>query len=150
MDLNVIGDWRMKGGAREPDFRRVAVLSLTSESLGNGLGIGLADFTTQRFMDEYDARVTYVNLLTATEPNAMNTREGHLPLALSSDREAIGVALFSSLAGAEPRVCRIKSTACLDEFWVSNALLEEVREDERLSILEQPAPLEFNEAGNLF
>lgn len=150
MDLNVIGDWRMKGGAREPDFRRIAVLSLTPESLGNGLGIGLADFTTQRFMHEYDARVTYVNLLTATEPNAMNTREGPLPLALSSDREAIGVALFSSLAGARPRICRIKSTACLDEFWVSEALLEEVREDERLSILEQPGPLEFNEAGNLF
>lgn len=150
MDLNVIGDWRMKGGAREPDFQRIAVLSLTPESLGNGLGIGLADFTTRRFMDEYDARVTYVNLLTATEPNAMNTREGPLPLALLSDSEAIGVALYSSLASVNPRVCRIKSTACLDELWVSEALLEEVREDETLSILEQPSPLEFNATGNLF
>jgi hypothetical protein len=150
MDLNVIGSWRMKGGQREPDFQRIAVLSLTQESLGNGLGIGLADFTTRRFMDEYDAYVTYVNLLTATEPNAMNTKEGLLPLALSSDCEAIEVALFSSLASASPRVCRIRSTARLDEFWVSEALLEEVREDETLSIVEQPAPLEFNGAGNLF
>jgi hypothetical protein len=150
MDLNVIGDWRIKGGAHEPDFRRIAVLSLTRESLGNGLGIGLADFTTRRFMEEYDAAVTYVNLLTATEPGTVNTREGPLPLALASDREAVGVALFSALAPARPRVCRIRSTARLDEFWVSEALLEEVAENDSLVVEERPAALEFDEAGNLF
>jgi hypothetical protein len=150
MDLNVIGNWRMSGGAHEPDFRRIVVLALTHASLGNGLGIGLADFTTQRFMDEYDAGVTYVNLLTATEPGAMNTREGPLPLMLSSDREAMEVALFSSLASIRPRICRIRNTARLDEFWVSEALLEEVAQNENLTLAEQPAALEFNEAGNLF
>ena len=49
MDLNVIGSWRMNGGSRDPDFRRIVVLSLTRGSLGNGLGIGLAVFTTERF-----------------------------------------------------------------------------------------------------
>ncbi len=68
MDLNVIGTWRMKGGEHKPDFRRIAVLSLTEGSLGNGLGIGLADFTTERFMDAYDPGATYINLLTAAEP----------------------------------------------------------------------------------
>lgn len=150
MDLNVIGNWRMTGGAHEPDFRRIAVLSLTHESLGNGLGIGLADFTTQRFIDEYDPSVTYVNLLTATEPGAMNTREGPLPLVLPSDREAIEVALFSSLAGISPRICRIKSTARLDEFWVSEALLEEVSQNENLSQAEQPESVGFDAMGNLF
>jgi hypothetical protein len=150
MDLNVIGDWRIKGGAHDPDFRRIAVLSLTHASLGNGLGIGLADFTTRRFMDEYDAGVTYVNLLTATEPGTVNTREGPLPLALASDRETIGVALFSSLASERPRVCRIKNTALLDEFWVSEALLEEVTRNDSLSVEEKPAALEFDGAGNLF
>jgi hypothetical protein len=150
MDLNVIGSWRIKGGAHDPDFRRIAVLSLTPESLGNGLGVGLADFTTRRFTDEYDAGVTYVNLLTATEPGTLNTREGPLPLALASDREAIGVALFSSLAAERPRVCRIHSTARLDEFWVSEALLEEVAQNDSLSVEDEPAALEFDEAGNLF
>jgi hypothetical protein len=126
------------------------VLSLTPESLGNGLGIGLADFTTRRFMDEYDPAVTYVNLLTATEPGAMNCREGLLPLALPTDREAIEVALFSSLASERPRLCRIKNTACLDEFWVSEALLGEVEQNQNLRVIEQPAPLEFDAAGNLF
>jgi hypothetical protein len=150
MDLNVIGDWRMKGGTHEPDYRRIAVLSLTPESLGNGLGIGLADFTTRRFMEEYDAAVTYVNLLTATEPGALNTREGPLPLALPSDREAMGVALFSSLASGRPRVCRIRSTARLDEFRVSEALLEEVASNDSLSVEEEPREVEFDAAGNLF
>src|ERR1043165_3190500 len=150
MDLNVIGNWRMSGGPPQPDYRRIVVLSLTRESLGNGLGIGLADFTTQRFMDEYDPAVTYVNLLTATEPNAMNTREGPLPLAIASDKEAIEIALFSSLAGTSPRICRIKSTARLDEFWVSEALLEEVSQSENLSQVEQPEPVGFDQKGNLF
>jgi len=149
MDLNVIGNWRMTGGPPEPDYRRIAVLSLTSASLGNGLGIGLADFTTQRFMDEYDPGVTYVNLLTATEPDAMNTKEGPLPLALESDREAIEVALFSSLASARPRVCRIKSTAMLDEMWVSEALMEEVNQNTRLRVSSGVAPVQFDQKGNL-
>jgi hypothetical protein len=150
MDLNVIGNWRMAGGAREPDYQRIVVLSLTPESLGNGLGIGLADFTTQRFLQEFDPAVTYVNLLTATEPSAMNTKEGLLPLALASDREAIEVAMYSSLASASPRICRIKNTALLDELWVSEALLEEVEQNANLSVAQPLAPMSFNAAGNLF
>ena len=150
MDLNVIGNWRMNGGPREPDFRRIVVLSLTEASLGNGLGIGLADFTTERFVQKFDWQTTYVNLFTATEPGVMNTREGQLPLALPSDRAAIEAGLFSSLASADPRVCRIRSTAQLDEFFVSKALVREIEGNEKFSMKGQPAELEFNTAGNLF
>lgn len=151
MDLNVIGSWRMNGGNPEPDFRRIVVLSLTHGSLGNGLGIGLADFTTQRFVDEFDAEVTYVNLLTATEPDVMNTKEGLLPLALASDKDAIATALFSSLASVEgPRVCRIRNTSRLDEFWSSPALLGELENDARFKIESEPMSLKFNNEGNLF
>ena len=150
MDLNVIGKWRMNGGKHEPDFYRIVVLSLTKGSMGNGLGIGLADFTTKRFMAAYDPDATYMNLLTATEPGAMNTREGPLPLALASDREAIGVALYSALTGPKPRVCRITSTAKLDEFWVSESLLGEVKENSRLSVAEKAKELRFDRKGNLF
>ena len=150
MDLNIIGPWRMNGGERKPDFRRIVVLSLTPQSLGNALGIGLADFTTQRFAEEYNADSTYINLLTATEPGAVSTRPGTLPLALSSDKEAIEVALFSALAEERPRVCRIKNTSRLDEFWVSDALLDEVEKNENLTVVQRLAPLAFNEANNLF
>ena len=149
MDPNVIGHWRNSDAPHQPDFRRIVVLSLSHASLGNGLGIGMADFTTERFAAAYDPSVSYVNLLTATEPGG-NTREGPLPLALPSDREASEVGLFSSLAGTNPRVCRIKSTAALDELWVSETMAEEVRSNPGLEMLAAPAPFAFDAAGNLF
>ena len=148
MDPNIIGHWRNADAPHHPNFRRIVVLSLTRGSLGNGLGIGMADFTTQRFADAYDAAVSYVNLLTATEPGG-NTREGPMPLALGSDREAIEVGLFSSLAGAEPRICRIKNTASLDELWISPALIAPAQKNPALSVVEPPSPLPFDADGNL-
>jgi hypothetical protein len=150
MDLNVIGNWRIKGGKHDPDFKRIVALSLTPGSCGNALGLGLADFTTERLMRDYDPHSTYINLLTATEPDSMNTREGPLPLALSSDREAAEVALYSTLAGDSPKVCRIKSTAMLDELWISESLIEGARSSSALDILSDPEPLPFDERGNLF
>jgi hypothetical protein len=149
MDPNIIGLWRNSDAPHEPNYKRIVVLSLTYPSLGNGLGIGMADFTTQRFVDSYDPDVSYVNLLTASEPGG-NTREGPLPLVLHSDREAAEVGLFSSLAGADPRVCRIRNTARLDELWASQALLAEIQANANLEILQAPASMEFDNAGNLF
>lgn len=150
MDLNVIGKWRLEGGPHDPDFRRIVVLSLTPGSCGNGLGIGLADFTTERFMRAFAPEPTNINLLTATEPDAINTREAALPVVLRNDRDAIAVALQSSLAKNGPRMCRIKSTALLDEFWISEALLPEVERNDALSTVEVPQPMRFDAAGNLF
>jgi len=149
MDPNVIGLWRNSDAPHHPNYRRIVVLSLTYPSLGNGLGIGMADFTTRRFAEAYDPAVSYVNLLTASEPGG-NTREGPLPLALDSDRQAMEVALFSSLAGASPRVCRITNTARLDEFWVSDSLLDEVQQRAGLHIVAPPSPLPFDANGNLW
>lgn len=148
MDPNIIGLWRNSDAPHRPDYRRIVVLSLTHASLGNGLGIGMADFTTKRFADEYDASVSYINLLTASEPDG-NTREGPLPLTLASDREAIEIALFSSLASQAPRVCRIKNTAVLDDMWVSEALLTEVSANPALHVFEPPSPWPFDANGNL-
>jgi hypothetical protein len=149
MDPNVIGHWRNSNAPPKPNYKRIVVMSLTHASLGNGLGIGMADFTTRRFLESFDPSVSYINLLTASEPGG-NTREGPLPLALDSDQEAIEVALFSSLAGPSPRVCRIKNTARLDELWVSEALVHEVNQNSKLNVLEPARPLPFNGAGNLF
>jgi hypothetical protein len=148
MDPNIIGLWRNSDAPHQPDYKRIVALSLTYPSLGNGLGIGMADFTTRRFIEAYDPAVSYINLLTAAEPGG-NTREGPLPLALDSDREAIEVGLFSSLAGPKPRICRIKNTALLDELWVSEALSDEVKQNPKLTLLEPSKPLAFDTKGNL-
>jgi hypothetical protein len=148
MDPNVIGLWRNSDAPHRPDYRRIVALSLTPASLGNGLGIGMADFTTQRFAEAYDPVVSYINLVTASEPGG-NTREGPVPLALPNDREAIEVALFSSLPGATERVCRIRNTAMLDDMWVSAPLLPEVERNPALHVVQAPAPLPFDQDGNL-
>jgi hypothetical protein len=148
MDPNIIGRWRHLDAPHLPDYRRIAVLSLTEASLGNGLGIGMADTTTERFAAAFDPRVTYVNLLTAIGPGG-NTREGLLPLALPSDREAAEVALYSALAGAAPRVCRIKNTGALDEMWVSEGLIDEVKSNPKLTIMSELGDPPYDSAGNL-
>jgi hypothetical protein len=58
--------------------------------------------------------------------------------------------LYSSLAGEAPRLCRIRSTAELDRFWVSEAMLDEVRRNPGLTVESDPAPPAFDAAGNLF
>ena len=148
MDPNVIGLWRNSEAPHHPDYRRIVVLSLTYPSLGNGLGIGMADFTTRRFAEAYDPAVSYVNLLTASEPGG-NTREGPLPLLLDSDQEAIEVGLFSSLPRTAPRVCRIRNTASLDQLWVSDGLLEEVGHHPGLQLVSPPGPVVYDASGNL-
>jgi hypothetical protein len=148
MDPHVIGLRRSGTAHSGPEFKRIVALSLTAASLGNGLGIGMADFTTRRFAEAYDPFATYVNLLTASEPHS-NTREGPLPLALASDKEAIEVALYSALVGNQPRLCRIRSTAELCEMWVSPALLPEVEQNPNLRIVSPPEPPDFDGQGNL-
>ncbi|MEA2552920.1 MAG: hypothetical protein QOJ65_1096 [Fimbriimonadaceae bacterium] len=150
MDLNVIGKWRLEGGERKPDIHRLVPLSLTPESLGNGIGVGLADFTTQRLADEYSPENTYINVLTATEPGAMNSWEGGLPMVLPTDRDAIEVGLYSALPRAEPRVCRIKSTAELDEFWISPALMRDIEGRPGITVEDAPESWAYDSRGNLF
>ncbi|AIE85411.1 hypothetical protein [Fimbriimonas ginsengisoli] len=149
MDVNVIGKWRTHGGERKPNYRRIVPLSLTYASLGNAIGVGLADFITERFMREYDPATTYINILTASEPDCMNTLEAGMPLALPTDRDAIEVALYSAVVQGEPKVCRIKNTARLDELWVSPALLPEVERHPDLTVLDPPEAIPFDPNGDL-
>jgi len=145
MDLNVIGRYRATGkGPEKPAIKRIVALSLTEASLGNGLGIGLADFTTQRFLDAYDPGVTYVNLLTAQEPES-TLREGPLPLALPTDREAVEVAYYSALPEDGGRICRVRNTASLDEMWISESLVEEARKQPDIAILEPPRAMPYDD-----
>jgi hypothetical protein len=144
LDPNVIGWSRLCGGKSDgPHIQRLAALSLTLPSLGNGIGIGMADFTTTRFLDRYDPHVTWVNVLTATEPES-NVREASMPLALGSDREVMEVALRAALAGEKPRICRIRSTLLLEEMFVSESLM-----DSSLEVVEALAEPAFDPEGNL-
>ena len=81
MDLNVVGMWRRTGGPVAPAYQRLAVLDLTPNSHGNGIGVGYADLIPQRLRDKVDWDATYMNCLTSANFNGAKT-----PITLADDR----------------------------------------------------------------
>jgi hypothetical protein len=101
-----------------PRVSRIFVRDLTPASNGNGIGIGMADFTTARLVKSLNLQYTYMNALTS-----LGVLPAKIPIYFDNDREAIQAAL-ASLAAPDPeklRVVRIADTLNLDRFLVSEA-----------------------------
>jgi hypothetical protein len=144
MDYNVVGMWRRIGGEKRPLFQRIAVLRMTPQSEGNGLGVGIADFTTRNLFDQLDLQKTYMNGLTAGALDAIK-----IPVVLGSDREACEAALKAANPAGPPRVAWIKNTLELQELLVSEALLPEVATISTLAVVGPPSELAFDDSGQL-
>jgi hypothetical protein len=144
MDYNVVGMWRRIGGEPVPNFERIVVLDLTEESDGNGLGVGIADFTTRRLYDKLDLYKTYMNGLTANALAAIK-----VPIVLESDRQALGVALHSVSLSEPSRVAIVRNTLELAELWVSEALIAEVERNPRLTVVGGLDTLAFDQQQRL-
>ena len=144
MDPNVIGFWRREGGPREPDYRTLVVLHLTAESHGNATGIGMADLTTRRMMDQVDLQATYMNALTSKI-----LRSARLPIPLESDRRAVETALDQVPDMGSVRLARIRNTAELETFWATAAVLPELRKNADLTVGEEALELQFDSFGRL-
>jgi hypothetical protein len=144
MDYNVVGMWRRIGGQQLPNFERIVVLDLTDESDGNGLGVGIADFTTERLFRKLDLAKMYMNGLTANALAAIK-----IPIVLESDQQAMAVALHSVGPTTAPRIAIVRSTLELDELWLSEALRDEVERQPGLSASGPLQELEFDAHGRL-
>jgi len=146
MDPNIIGMWRRFGGPRVPDFTRIVILGLTPETHGNAMGIGLADFTTQRVFDGIDHYALMMNAITAESIAAAK-----IPIIRPNDVDAIEWAIRSALRGVDrpPRVARIRNTLHLDTLAISPALLPEVDANPLLERSGDPEPLYADEDGYL-
>lgn len=124
-----------------PIIRRIFVRELDPASHGNACGIGMADFTTDRFVRAMDARATFVNVLTSLGLNAAK-----LPIHFESDREVLGAAL-ASLALSDPRTARVARIA--DTLSVETLAASETCLVPGLEVVRPAAPLAFDGAGNL-
>jgi hypothetical protein len=148
MDTNVVGRI-MFIGENEPDhprITRIVVLDLADESHGNAIGVGLADYTTQRLADKIDARATATNSIAGMTPE-----KGRTPLALPTDKEAIDAAL-TTIGSVKPeavRIVHIKNTLEIAGLDISDALLDELQGRDDLKLLEDLGPLAFDESGDL-
>ncbi len=125
---------------------RIYVRALHPDSHGNATGIGLADFVHDRLLSAMDCQATWMNALTALMP--ANAR---VPMHFPTDRQALMTAL-QTIARAEPRLAKvlwIQNTLRCGTLLASEAYLDEARRRPDLKPQGQPAPLDFDERGDL-
>jgi hypothetical protein len=148
-DPNVVGHYPTPDVAlteRDPRITRIAVLNLTDVSEGNGTGLGLADFTTEKVFRKFNFIETYCNLLTSTTATV-----GKIPMVMRHDRQALQAAIKTCLI-ADPRqvrLCRIHSTLSLDRTYVSENLVAEALRNPRTQVAGPPVEMAFDAEGNL-
>ena len=152
MDPNVSGTFGSPGRPRngEPGpilAQRTVVLDLTDESHGNFNGIGVADVTTKRLIDKSIVDVTYPNALTSTLVNMVK-----MPIFAHSDENAIKLAVrvCNMIDKQHPRIVRIANTMELSHIWVSEALVEEVKDHPHMELDGELQDWGFDENGNLW
>jgi hypothetical protein len=150
MDPNIIGrslhGYSALLGERggKPSIRRIFVRDLTPESHGNAVGVGLADFTTTRLVRQMDARVTYLNALTA-----LSLQSVKIPIHFETDREAVAAAL-QSLAmrdATQAKVVRIQDTLSLERLAVSESCAEGLRQRKDLEAVSGAEAMNFDISG---
>lgn len=143
MDTNVTGK---KPGMTAPRIGVIYVRGLTEETHGNAVGMGQADLMPRRLMEEIDLNSTYMNVFTAKR-----LQGGKIPLLTEHELQALQVLMNwrEDEATASLRLAWIRNTSKLDAFWVSEALLDEVRNNPRLEVLGGPLPMAFDGDNNL-
>jgi len=150
MDTNVVGRkraFRMQPPpAGIPVMRLIYVRGLSDKTHGNATGIGLADFTSTRLVQQMDYRATVINCLTAGYPEG-----AFIPVHFATDREVLDAALaiIGTRAPEQARILHIRNTMQLEEVDVSEPCLQEKERQTEFTILGPPRPLEFDAAGNL-
>ncbi|HEX5082856.1 MAG TPA: DUF362 domain-containing protein [Blastocatellia bacterium] len=142
MDPNVIG--RREGLKPRQEARAIYVRSLTPETHGNAIGVGMADVVSTRLVNEIDKVNTYTNALAAMNPGSVR-----IPMHFANDAECLAAAL--RLAGADPaeaRIVRVRNTLALDRFVASSAFAAEIAERDDLTVLQSSVDWRFNEEGD--
>jgi len=146
MDPNITGR-SSPLGTFEPFVERLAVLDLTEASDGSAYGVGNADVITQRLYSKIIMDNTY--------PNGITNRDGKpmmIPPVMPDDRTALLFAL-GTLSGKTldqpPRVVWLHNTLCLKEFYISESLLAQAKNVERILDIDGPYKIVFKENGSV-
>ena len=149
MDTNVVGRKFNDHGATEDDTvncKRIFVRGLTRETHGNACGIGMAEVTNQRTVDQANLVATRINALTGGHPSA-----AAVPIAFESDQEAM-LAILETVGLVDPvdsGIIQIANTLKLGEVLVSEKYSPEVRERSDLDVIAGPDAMAFDGNGNL-
>lgn len=147
MDPNITGRFAVSHVPTSKNVQHIAVLDLTEETHGNCNGLGLADVTTSRLVNKIDVDATFPNVVTST---VLCTPR--IPLFARSDEDCIKIALRTCnfIDRENPRVVHIQDTMRLEEIYISEAMLEEAKNNPNVEILSEPEAWPFDENGNLW
>jgi hypothetical protein len=146
MDTNIIerGIDGLPRPLRNANVRAIYVRSLTPESHGNAIGIGLADIVSDRLVTEMDKQATYTNALTAITPAT-----ARIPMHFPNDADCMHAAL--RVAGADPasaHVVRVRNTLSLDRIIATANYAGEISGRVDLEILKPPQEWRFTTEGD--
>jgi len=147
-DNNVVGRYHLPHMKSEgPFITRIAALDITAASHGNGNGLGIVDFTTERAYRKFSFEETYPNSLTSTVPASVK-----IPMVLKNDRLAIQAAIKTcNIADfRNVRLGRIKNTLEAYRMEISENLIAEACANSKMEILSEPYEVDFNLEGNLW
>jgi hypothetical protein len=142
MDTNVVGFTRRllaSGQAAVP----LAVLDLTEKTGGNAIGIGLADFTTKRLVEKINYATTYTNVLATGVYSA-----GRIPLTFQTEKEILDVVVQKLEKPEQARIIRINNTLHLGALMATEALIDEILQQDQLETDGERIETRFDENGN--
>lgn len=115
-----------------PEINKMILLDISEESHGNAIGLGIFDIITKKVFDQLDYESMYANAI------AVKVLEDvKIPLIAENEDEAIKVGI-KVLRGADMdnlKIVRIKNTLELKYIQVSEALLKDVQNDNRLELV---------------
>ncbi len=148
MDQTVVGRVDIRGipNPKTPFITKICLLGLSQKTMGNGIGIGMADYTTRNVVRSLDLHAMYLNSFTAT-----NIERIRIPMVLPTDEDAIRAAVATcwQTDPGKVRLCIIRSTLEVDSILVSAALMEEIQDTHKIAASEPPADMEFDSKGCL-
>jgi hypothetical protein len=127
-------------------IERIFVRDLSDLSYNNGVGLGMADVTTDRLVSRVDWHPTHINSLTASTPCAIRT-----PIHFATDRECLEriaptVGRFDT---ADVTIAWIRNTMELGTIAFTENLWPELSENPALEKMGEPRALEFDQKGDL-
>ena len=147
MDPNLTGRYivpNLTGGIR---CQVLGVLDITPETLGNFVGLGMADVCARRVADKISLDNTYPNSLTSTV-----TCLCKIPMMFDNHRLTVQAAIKMTPAKPpeEVRIIRIRDTLSMQMLEVSANLLAQAAATPGMLVESEPRPMAFDENGDLF
>ena len=143
MDPNVVGRSRLPIGIKS---ERMGIFELSEESHGNATGMGRADVATTKFFNQISFNDTYPNAVTDHDSSVYK-----IPLIAENEKECIqtSMAICLHMDVNNPKILILKNSLEIEDILISEAMIDEAKTKEQLTIVGEPFELEFDNEGNL-